>query len=637
MIMYDHVYIDTETTGLNPTTDEILAVGAIEYNMSGEIGRSMSCLCRPESGVISKGASDVNHITYNMVKNEKSWLKDGVRVQYAKFIGKRTLVGHNIVKFDSKFLKIEPTKMIDTLLMAREIFPNMANKLSSACKRVNIEFDDKLAHDALYDTKKGLELHLKLNKIKLKESNTIDLPLFTQEKPVLFNIQAWSYSRLNLFHTCPFKWYMIYVKKEKEPDYDYFKVGSVCHEIASEAGKWCYRRTIMNKIIAFKGRDLTFDPAIILDDPLKIKEYFPECSGLYDLIYKLDGSITDYEKVSMPDREEYDRIINTALVNYSIIEPEMISEIKYIMDKFYIKRDFSLSINGVLITEKKIALDKDWKVVDDYFGKDVWVRFVVDVIKYYNDTVVITDYKSSRTMLNEKDLKNDPQLKLYALAVYQFLPKDSFKKMILKIDYIRFCKEIIYEVDNVEGYINEAKQWIVDSIKLVENGPFEPKRNSWCGTCFLSENGECPLFSRKFINNIGDPVNFSVKSADDCVAAFKTAEVLDIERKGLVKKCQDFIKSTDVPVIIDKDAKLGFYTKPGIEVSAEKFALLMLKKGFKMVDFIGTFGVTKTSLDWIQKRLKVTLTKEELESISEKKGRVEFDALTEKELEKYVF
>jgi DNA polymerase III subunit epsilon len=651
-IVYDHVYIDTETTGLDPRLDEIVECTAIEYNLSGEIGAMLTRRCRPESGIMPKAASDIHHITYDMVKGEKSWLRDGVRIEFARFIAKRTLVGHNIVSFDSKFLKIDPIRVVDTLLMSREMFPGAANNLKSVCRRVNIEFDEKMAHTSRYDVEKGLQLHLKLNKIKMKkEEKSADLPIFTENAPTrvvvgknekeLFYTQTWSYSRFNMFHTCPFKWYMIYVKKMKEPDHDHFKIGNVCHKIAEEAGKWCYKRTIINKIVSFKGRDLNFDPTIVFSDVTKIPEYFPGCNGLYDLIHKLDMSITDYEKVSMPDREEYDRIVNSTLVNYSVKEPEMINEIKYIMDKFYIKRDLSTSINGVLITEKKIALDKNWKILDDYYSKDTWIRFIIDVIKYDNGTVVITDYKSSRTMMSEKEIKNDPQLRLYALAVYHFLPRDSYKKIIIKIDYIRFCKEISYEVEDIDAYVGEAKQWIEDSIKLIESnfldpeGSFQPKRNEYCGTCFLAENSTCPLFNRKFINHIDDPQNFVVRCVDDCAAAFKRAEILDIERKGLIKKCQEFIKSSDIPVVIDENARLGFYTKAGIDISAEKFAILMLKKKFKTTDFISAFSVTKKSLEWIEKKLNSKLSKEELDSISDKNSTVKFLALTKEEMDGY--
>jgi hypothetical protein len=73
----------------------------------------------------------------------------------------------------------------------------------------------------------------------------------------------------------------------------------------------------------------------------------------------------------------------------------------------------------------------------------------------------------------------------------------------------------------------------------------------------------------------------------------------------------------------------------GLEISPEKFTLLMLDKGFKLSDFINAFGLTKTNLDKIQKQLKTVLTDEELVSIGEESQRVEFKALTPAEVEKY--
>lgn len=657
-IIYDHVCVDAETTGLNPRMDEVVEVTATEYNLSGEIGKTFTRLCRPQAGMIPKRVTEIHGITYEMVKGCPCYLQDKIREELFAFIGKRIVTGHNVEKFDLGFLKIKPMRIVDTLILSREMFKG-AHNLGAMCKKMNIEFNKEHAHGSQYDVQKTIALHIKLNNILMKKSEKeANLPIFTEIKKAvttkkvgiipteddieLFYTQAYSFSRINTFHTCAFKWYMLYIKKMKEPPRDYLTVGSVCHKIAEEAGKWCYKRTIINKIISYKGREMTFDPTVIFSDSSQIPVLFPGIPGLYELIFLLDKHVTNYERVTMPDREDYDKMVNATLAQYSVNDPSIVCEVKYIMNKFYIKRDLSTSINGMLITEKRLAFDKDWKVLQDFYANNAFFRGIIDVIKYDNKTVVITDYKSSRTMMSSEELKNDMQLKMYVMMVYHFLPRASYNKIIIKIDYIRFCKEISYEIENIDEYVTEAHQWVVDSIKLIESNiinkdgtAFQPTRNQYCGTCFLAEDGICPLFSQKFINDIGDPCNFMVRSAENCVAAFKKAEVLSMQHANLMKKCKDFIKSTDVPVVIDETARLGFYTKAGIEVSAEKFTLLMLDKGFKLSNFINAFGLTKTNLEKIQKQLKTVLTDEELQLIGEESQRVEFKALTPAEVEKY--
>ena len=657
-INYDHVCVDVETTGLDPRLDEVVEVTAMEYNLSGAIGKTFTRLCRPQSGMISKRVTDIHGITYEMVKDSPCYLKDKIREELFSFIGKRTVTGHNVEKFDLGFLKIKPVKIIDTLILSKKMFTGSHN-LGSMCKKLNIEFDKEHAHGSEYDVIKTIALHIKLNNILMKESEKeANLPIFTEIKEAvttkrvgvvpteddieLFYTQIYSFSRINTFHTCPFKWYMLYIKKIKEPPRDYLTVGSVCHKIAEEAGKWCYKRTIINKIISYKGREMTFDPTVIFTDSSQIPVLFPGIPGLYELIFFLDKHATNYERVTMPDREDYDKIVNTALAQYSVNDPSIVCEIKYIMNKYYLKRDLSTSINGMLITEKRLVFDKDWKVLQDFYANNAFFRGIIDVIKYDNKTVVITDYKSSRVMMSYEELQHDMQLKMYVMMVYHFLPRESYNKIIIKIDYIRFCQEILYEIENIDEYISEAHQWVVDSIKLIENNiiskdgmAFQPTRNQYCGSCFLAEDGICPLFNQKFINDIGDPCNFMIRSPENCVAAFKKAEVLSIQYANLMKKCKEFIKSTDIPVVIDEIARLGLYTKAGLEISPEKFTLLMLDKGFKLKDFINAFGLTKTSLDKIQKQLKTVLTNEELMSIGEESHRVEFKALTPIEIEKY--
>ena len=659
-IVYDHVCVDVETTGLDSRVDEVVEITAKEYNLSGKIGKSITRLCRPESGFIPKAASDVHGILYEEVKNEKCYLKDKIREEFFNFIGKRTVTGHNIEKFDSKFIKIVPVKMVDTLILSRQLFPGGSHKLGAMCNKMNIPYEKKSAHRSEYDVNVTIQLHLKLHNLLMKRAEKeSNLPVFTEisekikvkkvgvvptdDDLKLFHTQAYSYSRINTFHICPFKWYMLYIKKMKEPDRDYLTIGKVCHKIAEEAGKWCYKQNIANKIIVYKGADLTFDPWIIFSDPSTISALFPGCKGLYELVYQLDKAIADYERVSMPERDVYEKIINETLVKMHVTDNSMIGEIRYIMGKFYLRRDLSTSIDGVLITEKQIAFDKDWKILSDFYANNVFFRGIIDVIKYDNKTITITDYKSSRTMMTPEELKHDMQLKIYAMMVFHFLPRNSYNRLIIKIDYIRFSKEISYEVENIEEFIDEAKQWINNSVKLIEENiinkdgtAFQPNRNEYCGQCFLSEEGICPLFNMKFINDIDDPFNFDIRNAEDCVSAFKKAEVLGAEYTNLMKKCKEFVKTTDVPIVIDERAKLGLYTKQGIDISAEKFALLMLSKNFKITDFISTFGVTKTSLEKIQKRLKITLSDMEIESISEKTQRIEFKALTPEELDDYL-
>ena len=78
-----------------------------------------------------------------------------------EFIADLDVVGHNVIGFDLKFLKIQPRKTEDTLVMCRSKWKK-GNNLENACKRLGIEFDSDKAHGAQYDVEKTAELYIAL-------------------------------------------------------------------------------------------------------------------------------------------------------------------------------------------------------------------------------------------------------------------------------------------------------------------------------------------------------------------------------------------------------------------------------------------------------------------------------------------
>ena len=64
----EFVSIDVETTGLNPTTDSILQVGAIKFDLSGNIIDQYEHLFYPEGNYIPLDATEIHGITLEKVK-----------------------------------------------------------------------------------------------------------------------------------------------------------------------------------------------------------------------------------------------------------------------------------------------------------------------------------------------------------------------------------------------------------------------------------------------------------------------------------------------------------------------------------------------------------------------------------------
>ena len=246
-------------------------------------------------------------------------------------------------------------------------------------------------------------------------------------------------------------------------------------------------------------------------------------------------------------------------------------------------------------------------------------------------------------MKSEKDLKNDLQLKMYVLLIYNFLPKGSFDKVIIRIEYLRHLKVIEHCFDNIEEVVNETKMFIGNTIKQIENEilktdgtAFEPRRNENCSSCFLMEEGKCPLFDKNKINNIDDPYSFLVTTDEDCLNAWKRVEANNAENMRLTKLCKEYLKSNNKTITVDKNTELGFYSKAGSSFKTMEIILNLLDKGIDMKEFINYFNISKTDFEKMVKRLKIEFSQEDMKSFSKEKISNHFTAITEAEKGKYI-
>ncbi len=134
----DYVVIDTETSGLDACTCEILEVCAIHYRDGKELGRFHSYV-RPV-GAIPREASRINGITWRRVYSAP--LLDEIRQPLLDLIGDNVLVGHNI-GFDVKFLQTRldvtmKNPCFDTLRWSRYAFPERKQGYALDDLRLNV-------------------------------------------------------------------------------------------------------------------------------------------------------------------------------------------------------------------------------------------------------------------------------------------------------------------------------------------------------------------------------------------------------------------------------------------------------------------------------------------------------------------
>ncbi|MBR1686445.1 MAG: 3'-5' exonuclease [Clostridia bacterium] len=152
------IAFDTEITGLQPTTDRIVELGAVEF-INGQPGRSFSSLVNPGM-FIRPSSENVNHISNEMLKTaprEPEAYRAFLDFLGDAYQGETLLCAHN-AKVDFTFFVQALNRCrynaqfyyIDTLSLSREYLPGMPDyKQVTLAEELDIVNED--AHRASSD------------------------------------------------------------------------------------------------------------------------------------------------------------------------------------------------------------------------------------------------------------------------------------------------------------------------------------------------------------------------------------------------------------------------------------------------------------------------------------------------------
>ena len=181
-----HVILDTETTGLNPATgDRIIEIGCVEMVGRRLTDRTFHHYINPERD-IDAGAFAVHGLSREFLSDKPVF--GNIVEQLIEFVDGAEIVIHNAA-FDLGFLDNEfallkrppfrnlASKITDTLLDARQMFPGKRNSLDALCERFSISNEHRTLHGALLDAQLLAEVYLAMT--RGQEDLTIDLIDYT--------------------------------------------------------------------------------------------------------------------------------------------------------------------------------------------------------------------------------------------------------------------------------------------------------------------------------------------------------------------------------------------------------------------------------------------------------------------------
>ena len=160
--MSRQIILDTETTGLEPKEGhKIIEVGCVEMIDRQLTGNNFHQYLQPDRE-IDAGAIEVHGITNEFLADKPRF--GDIAEDLVAYLDGAELIIHN-APFDIGFLNhelrlagshfkrmTEYCRVIDTLVMARDLFPGQRNSLDALCKRYEINNSHRTLHGALLDS-----------------------------------------------------------------------------------------------------------------------------------------------------------------------------------------------------------------------------------------------------------------------------------------------------------------------------------------------------------------------------------------------------------------------------------------------------------------------------------------------------
>ena len=163
------VVLDTETTGLEVEQQHrIIEIGCVELFNRRLTGRTYHQYLNPERD-IDEGAQQVHGLSRETLAKEPTFAQ--VHPEFLEFVRDAELIIHN-APFDVAFLNAELARLesankidelcrvLDTLVLARQMHPGQRNNLDALCKRYSVDNSHRDYHGALLDARILAEVYL---------------------------------------------------------------------------------------------------------------------------------------------------------------------------------------------------------------------------------------------------------------------------------------------------------------------------------------------------------------------------------------------------------------------------------------------------------------------------------------------
>lgn len=344
-----------------------------------------------------------------------------------------------------------------------------------------------------------------------------------------------SATRISSFLSCKYKyWANYYTKYPKVPN-PAFKLGLACHESLELAGN----------IWMKKGKFTATDRKKIMDmyDKVSIRE------GIDDLSIHIEGK----------------ELVNSRLDNFDTGGKIIGLELKFGFNK-----------NNEFFTDSGVPL----------------MGAIDKVVEIDEDTLLIVDYKTSKTAPTTSQLKTDLQLSIYDLVAHKLWPQ--YKRIILSLDVLKSEMVYSYRTDEERAEFNEYLANLYDEM-ISFNDKKTPKQNLniFCPWCDFKEycdsyKDACEKSEYKFLSVTGTPVDVLYEEWEKIRSTKKILEMREKEISSIliekIKKDQENINLGEKELFIRQSSRTNYNATD-------------VSKVIPTEDFVKVVNINKKALD----------------------------------------
>ncbi|RFO98422.1 DNA polymerase III subunit epsilon [Rhodoferax lacus] len=167
------IFLDTETTGLYADQgDRVIEIGCVELFNRKLTGNNLHFYLNPGRDSHEE-ALRIHGLTTEFLRDKPKF--EAVADELLAYIQDAEVIIHN-ASFDIGFLNAElkligkplfkehVTSVVDTLVMAKEMFPGKRNNLDSLCDRLGVDNSGRTLHGALLDAELLADVYINMTR-----------------------------------------------------------------------------------------------------------------------------------------------------------------------------------------------------------------------------------------------------------------------------------------------------------------------------------------------------------------------------------------------------------------------------------------------------------------------------------------